>query len=66
MPVGRLANRGDLVIEGEMAVKQDAEVLCGVYGLYGSVWINRKRRIVKFGELSGIAKDKEFSLGRVE
>jgi hypothetical protein len=49
-----------------MAVKQDAEILCGVYGLYRSVWINRKRRIVKFGELSGIAKDKEFGLGRVE
>jgi hypothetical protein len=49
-----------------MAVKQDAVVLCGVYGLYGSMWINRMRRIVKFGELSGIAKDKEFDLGRVE
>jgi hypothetical protein len=30
MPVGGSADRGDLFVKGEMAVKKDAEVACSV------------------------------------
>jgi hypothetical protein len=55
-----------LVVEGEMAIKEDAKVACSIGRLDDCVCVNMECRTVKLGKLSRVAEDKKFGLRWVD